>query len=147
MCRTVDIVHSAMAVYGFEINYKRTKTAILPTLHGAGANLVKQQLFSTTEPHIITKKYNIKVFIETKYKHLGTHIDKDGCIGTQIARNLQKQKQALGPVRKSINKLNMMKCESKLRIADAYANVHLGYHSETWPAPSNKQIDTLEAAQ
>eukprot|EP00959_Pyramimonas_sp_CCMP1952_P057003 1190101-Pyramimonas_sp.AAC.1 len=100
----------------------------MPPLHGTGNGLAKQQLFTMDEPHIKMKKYGIQVFVQAQYKHYWTILEKDGLVHAQIGRNIAKQKQALGPLRKSVNTLNTMNSEAKVKLADAYATVHLAYH-------------------
>eukprot|EP00959_Pyramimonas_sp_CCMP1952_P061692 1289133-Pyramimonas_sp.AAC.1 len=72
-----------MLLYGFEVNYKRTKTALVPSIRGPGSGPTKKQVYGKSPATISSRRYGLVVHVEVCYKHLGTVIDKDGSVGTQ----------------------------------------------------------------
>ena len=142
--QAVEIVHRVMLTHGFAPNYKRSKTAFMFLISG-GNDPLRPQLEAVPDMMLTSAELHLEVFITRLYRYLGTPLDQNGDNGVRIAAAVQKQKGALGPIRRMAKYIPSGKGGSRTATVDTLCNVHLLYSTEVWDSWTDSQFRALEA--
>ena len=128
-----EAVYLITAKYGFALNFGPTKTAVLVSLRGEGRKAALERLSAAKEAKFWLPQAQVSPLPNT-YKYLRGIVHRGGLLAPEVAYRRTSQKQAIGPLQRSVYKRWLLPTKFKFKWTDSLCSSQLLFNAWTWPS-------------